>query len=200
MLKRAGFTLVEIVIVMVIMAVLLTLTVVSLAGSQVNARDEERKADMEVLARALETRYRAGNPFITSPSIGAGSYPATIEMLHIMGTASGGVLTPDVIAGGYVADGLPGASNETLTSPTATSMDMKLINGSCIASGAGENMATITSAAAGCIGTTGKYGIYYESLNASGDICNGTDTCVRFNLYCRMEKDNSLMTIRSKRQ
>lgn len=200
MLKRAGFTLVEIVVVMVIMGILLTVTVVNLVGSQVNARDEERKSDMESLARALETRYTTGNRRVTAPLLGAGSYPATVEMLHIMGGASGSVLTPDVIAGGYVADALPGATNATLTSPASSTMDLKLINGSCIASGAAENMTTITSAAAGCIGTTGKYGIYYESINASGNICNGTDTCVRFNLYCRMEKDGTLVTIRSKRQ
>ncbi len=198
--KRAGFTLVEIIIVMVIMAILLALTVVGLAGSQVNARDEERKTDMEILARALETRYKSGNPIVSSPTLGAGSYPATVEMLHILGNASGGVLTPNVITGGYVADGLPGATSASLTSPGSPSVDLKLINGACIASGAGENMTTITSTNSGCIGPTGNYGIYYESLNASGNICNGTDTCVRFNLYCRMEKDNSLMTIRSKHQ
>lgn len=200
MLKRAGFTLVEIVVVMVIMAILLTLTVVGVASSQVNARDEERKADMQSLARGLELRYANGNKRVTTPLLAGGSYPATVEMLHIMGGASGAVLTPDVIAGGYVTDALPGATNATLTSPTSTAMDLKLINGACIASGAGENMTTITSAAAGCIGTTGKYSIYYESLDVNGNICNGTTTCVRYNLYCRMEKDNTLMTIRSKHQ
>ena len=201
MLKRAGFTLVEVVVVMVIMAILLSLTVVSLASSQVNARDDERKADMESLARALETRYTSGNRRVTSPVLGAGSYPATVVMLHIMGNSSGAVLTPDVITGGYVTDALPGATNSTLTSPNATSMDLKLINGACIANGAaGENMTTITSAAANCIGTTGKYGIYYESIDANGNICGGTTTCVRFNLYCRMEKDDTLMIIRSRRQ
>ncbi len=195
MLKRAGFTIVEIVIVMVIMAILLTLTVVNLTSSQANARDEARKADMEALARGLEGRYKSGNARASLP---AGSYPSTQEMKHIMAKSS--TITP-AASSPYPADALPGTTIATLTSPNATAIDLTLIGAQCIIGGPGDVLSTITSTNAGCMGTTGKYNIFYTSTTDTGDICNNTtDTCVRYTLYCRMEKDDSLMTIRSQRQ
>ena len=196
MAKRAGFTIVEIVVVMVIMAILLTLTVVNLASSQANARDESRKAGMEALARGLEARFKAGNPRVTS--LAAGSYPSVDEMNHIMARSS--PITP-AASSPYVADALPGAGNATLTSPGATAIDLTLVGAQCIIAGPGESVATITSTNAGCMGPSGKYNIFYTSVTDTGDICvSSSSTCVRYTLYCRMEKDNSLMTIRSQRQ
>lgn len=200
--KREGFTIVEIVVVMVIMAILLTLTTVNLSSSQVSARDEQRKSNMETLARALENRYRVGNTKVTSPLIRPGSYPSTAEMSHIMGNTQAS-LTPSSIAGGYVPDALAGATKNTLTSPAASTPDLTLIGAQCITAGNGENTTTITSSNAGCMGPSGKYNIFYTSVTETGAICNTVDAanpCVRYMLFTRMEKDNSLMTIRSQRQ
>lgn len=60
-----GFTVVELVVVMVIMAILLTLGVASYNSYQVNVRDSERLADINAIATGLEARYDKGNSSIT---------------------------------------------------------------------------------------------------------------------------------------
>jgi prepilin-type N-terminal cleavage/methylation domain-containing protein len=59
-MNRRGFTIVELVIVIAIMAVLLTLGVVNVRASQIDARDAERKTDIETIAQHLETFYTSG--------------------------------------------------------------------------------------------------------------------------------------------
>ncbi|NCU37808.1 prepilin-type N-terminal cleavage/methylation domain-containing protein [Candidatus Saccharibacteria bacterium] len=195
MSKRDGFTIVEVVIVMIIMAILLTLSTVSLVSSQVNARDTQRKADVENIARGLETRYRVGNPVVTAPLLSAGSYPATEEMRHIMG-ASSTSLTPNLVTDGYISKALPGATNDSFTSPKASSSrNLVLISAGCITSGTAENMTTINA----CVNADPEP-YYYESVAADGSICNGTTTCVRYNLYYKLEKDGTIITVRSDRQ
>lgn len=56
MYTRRGFTVVELVVVMVIMAILLAIGGLAIGSSRANARDAERTSDIEILARGLETR------------------------------------------------------------------------------------------------------------------------------------------------
>ena len=56
MRARNGFTIVELVIVMTIMAILLALALVNISGSQVHGRDAKRKADAEAIAHGIEIR------------------------------------------------------------------------------------------------------------------------------------------------
>ena len=58
MKKRGGFTLVELLVVMTIIAILLGLGLVSYQGAHKSARDGRRKADLEEIRSALEM-YRA---------------------------------------------------------------------------------------------------------------------------------------------
>ncbi|HTJ72969.1 MAG TPA: type II secretion system protein [Verrucomicrobiae bacterium] len=75
MKRNAGFTLVELLITMTVMVILLVLVVVSLRSNQANARDEERKTDIGVIAQQLENYYEAGTP-TTDP----GQYPGTADV------------------------------------------------------------------------------------------------------------------------
>lgn len=61
MKRRAGFTVVELIITITIMAILLTVSVVSLRNVQANARDEERKTDITNLAMFFERKYTRDN-------------------------------------------------------------------------------------------------------------------------------------------
>lgn len=77
-MKRCGFTVVEVVIVITIMGILLTLGVVMLSSTQANARDDERRSDAESFATLLESYYRnASLPSTSSPGTFFGrTYPA----------------------------------------------------------------------------------------------------------------------------
>jgi len=59
-MKRRGFTIIELIIVVTIMGILLTIGVVNLRGSQANGRDAERKVDVDTIALHLETYYTSG--------------------------------------------------------------------------------------------------------------------------------------------
>lgn len=67
-MTRRGFTIVELIITITIMGILLTLAVINVSSTQMNARDDERKADAEALSSSLEAYYGSG-PTSTMPSI-----------------------------------------------------------------------------------------------------------------------------------
>lgn len=92
-MKRRGFTIIELMVVIVIMGALLVLNVANIRGTQVNARDAERKTDIEALTSHLETFYTAGSD--TSQTVGR--YPSTTL---ITGTASSLPIKALVVAGG----------------------------------------------------------------------------------------------------
>lgn len=71
MIRRAGFTLIELLVTITIMVILLTLTTAVLTTYQANARDEERKTDVTMIAQQLEAYYE------TSTSVAASVYPPT---------------------------------------------------------------------------------------------------------------------------
>lgn len=62
--RKAGFTLIEVLVVAVIIGILVAIGVVAYISAQRNARDAKRKSDLEAVKQALEM-YRADN----------GSYP-----------------------------------------------------------------------------------------------------------------------------
>ena len=81
-MRKRGFTVVELVIVITIIGILITLTSASLNNSIVNARDSERKADIKTIAVNLEKYYNSNG----------GVYPST-EIITIEGTKK---IFPDI--------------------------------------------------------------------------------------------------------
>lgn len=75
-MKQHGFTFIEILVSVTIIAVLLAIGVASYASVNRNARDAKRKSDLEQIRAALE-QYRADN----------GSYPATGWQLSTSGSS-----------------------------------------------------------------------------------------------------------------
>lgn len=55
--RQSGFTIVELLIVIVIIGILATLVIVTFAGVQQKARDSERKTDINAIAGQLEAGY-----------------------------------------------------------------------------------------------------------------------------------------------
>lgn len=64
--KARGFTLVELLVVVAIIAILSTIGLTIFTSAQANARDARRKADIEAIANALETTRSPGTLFYTN--------------------------------------------------------------------------------------------------------------------------------------
>lgn len=195
MQKRWGFTVVELVVVMVVMVILLTIAGLSLGSSQARARDTERTADTEAIARGLEARYTQGKistDVTTAPAyVTAGAYPGTDEMTHIMGTSVTG-FTPAQIVDGYGPVALPGTTIDSFSPPTVAS-----------GSYGGFVLSTCTTVEdTTCLSTLATANTYvYEPITASNTLCAQAG-CVRYNLYWKYEANSpsTLQKIRSKHQ
>ena len=57
MKNNLGFTVVEIAVVLTIMAILLTMASMSLSSSEKGSRDNERRADLSMMAQCLESNF-----------------------------------------------------------------------------------------------------------------------------------------------
>lgn len=82
-----GFSLIELLIVVSILAIIITMGFTSYQATQRNARDSRRRTDLEKVRQALEL-YRTDNGFY--PNAGVGSWIDLTE-------TNLGVLTPDFI-------------------------------------------------------------------------------------------------------
>lgn len=61
--NQRGFTIVELLVVIVVIAILVALTLPNLFGLQKRARDDTRKNDLKNLQQALETYYNDNNRY-----------------------------------------------------------------------------------------------------------------------------------------
>jgi len=66
MKKNLGFTLVELLVVMAILAILATVGFGQYTNSQIKARDAQRKSDLSNIARALEMYYNDNQSYPTA--------------------------------------------------------------------------------------------------------------------------------------
>ncbi len=166
-LKTRGFTLVELLVTLVIMAILTGLSIAINLSAQANARDNEREQDIASIARGLETRYNrsysytvSGTPYTAT----AGTYPGRIEINAFA-------------AGNLEADRVfPGTSVASLTSPRG-----QLIAPLCqsVDNCPVENQALIQNSFSGVTD-----GYRYEFIGIDNTSVTPCDTdCRRYNLY-----------------
>lgn len=94
--KSRGFTLVELLVVISIIAILAVIGLTVFAGVQKNARDSKRRGDIDGISKALEVAYNNST----------GQYPAVTGSMF-----SGGVIPTDPLGGSY--SGLPAAAVST---------------------------------------------------------------------------------------
>lgn len=173
-MNRRGFTIVELLIVLTIMGILLTLGVANLRGTQVNARDSERKTDVETIALHLETYYQSGSDTVSSP----GDYPSTVL------TTSG---TP------YIQQVLRDIDINSLMAPGITDPAQTFIKAT-----------NTTQTTAGVLPQPTVDQYVYQPLQLNGStwsLCTlEAQECRKFNIYYRLEADNSIQLVTSKNQ
>lgn len=186
-LSQYGFTVVELVVVIVILGILMSLAIVNVSNSQVTGRDTEREEDVQAIARQMESLYNNSDFFGTIYA----SYPGT-----------GQVNTQLKPYGEISTDILNGLNREALFSPSATVSDV--VNDMSL------RPATNTSEDPESIAPKPGSGndIYvYQPLLRDGTLCATTgvgfspqDECIRFNLYYWHEATNTVRKIMSRNQ
>lgn len=167
-MNRRGFTIVELVIVIFIIGVLLVLGVANLRGSQANARDTERKGDIETIALHLESFYQSG----TDGSTSTGDYPSSqlTSSQAYTETALRDIDIKSITA--------PGITVSTNTFKSATNN-------------------TETTAEVSPQPTVDEY-IYQPLQSDGSLCTLEVQECRRFNLYYHLESDDTIYMLKSK--
>jgi general secretion pathway protein G len=86
-MKKDGFTLVELLVAVGVLALLVGISLVAFRGSQAAARDAQRRTELEEIRTALEV-YRTDN----------GSYPGTSGNAEVAGVLHNLLVTPGYMA------------------------------------------------------------------------------------------------------
>ncbi len=167
--RAAGFTIVELIITMAIMAILLTLGVVNLISTEITGRDEKRQTDTSDVTIFLETLYNNGT---TAHPEYKGAYPPTSA-----------VSTSTDITTWFTDFDLknlraPGVSAPTFSIVPATNN-------------------TQTGVGVAPQPTTTTY--VYQPIDSSGALCATLGNCRKFNLYYLPEKSGASVQMMTSR-
>lgn len=177
--RRAGFTLIELMITLVVMVALMSLGVAAISNLQAQGRDKEREEDMAIIARGLEAYYSNGSKAVSDNVSGGG----------LKGTYPNGADLKYILDNGIIGDALPGVSTQSITAPNKKSSDF--FNG-------GDNKSPAQTDSAF---NSGQY-IYIPYYDATDNIAKNSDnpTAVRYILKYKKESDGDTVTIESKHQ
>jgi hypothetical protein len=162
------------------MGILLTLAVVNFNSSQVNARDSERKGDVESIMYHLETYYNNDSSDALGNFAGSGGkYPGT-NYISTPGTFAS--ILPDIDPKSTHAPGVDLSGSISLVSAT-------------------NNVQTISGVLPKPALSNDVY--VYQPINAAGSLCVDTGTsgdCRKFNIYFYEESTNTIKQLTSKNQ
>lgn len=220
MKHRNGFTVVELVITITIMAILMTVGVVALRSTQVNGRDEKRKSDVANIVLGLQSFYQETRPDYGFYGEG-NSYPNTAAIATESTLRD---LVPDINASSLRAPGvapsdpisliaatnavettagvLPQPTINTYVYQPLASLATKgplLMNCFAINPGSNEHGCML------CDGSLAYGSVVTMNPDGSSSVPftpNPTtkQPCYRFNLFYRLEGDNTVYKMMSKDQ
>lgn len=190
-MKKRGFSVVELAIVIALIGILSLIVFVSLRNNQVAARDSERHAKAESIARSLEILYKAGNQS-AGGTFAPGSYPS----MHDIDQPDVLKLLPSIDEATLTFSWKEGGAS-VLKSLESTGANMSYHNT--------EDM----DVEAPRVGQDEFIYVPYSIMTNATTVmppdvdgwkyCTlpGSDDCRRFNIYYRTEADNELHIIRS---
>ena len=173
-MRRDGFTIVEIAIVITIMSILLVIGVVNLTNTEINGRDSERKVDIEVIALHLETFYSSGTDGVTT----TGGYPSTSYMTDL---ATQQTTMRDIDVKNLLAPLAPSLNTTSLVMATNNIQNV-------------DEVLPLPQAS----DAQGQY--VYQPIQTDDSLCTSGLTCQKFNLYYMTEADNIVHMVKSKNQ
>lgn len=184
--KNSGFTIIEIIIVITIMAILTSVVVISLRTSQENANDKERKDDVEAIARTLENIYTNGIQSSSDASLKQPmGYPGTVWVSNMISNPS----HPQIVA---ILEDLELSSLKTPGS-SVSNPPYDIVS-------AASNSVPLPSSSV----PADKY--VYQPLRSDGSMCsyaNGglhpiqpraESPCVKFNIYYKKSNGDVVTT------
>lgn len=160
-------------VVIAVMAILLTLTVVSISAYQADARDNERAQKANIIARGLEQYY-------SDTSLGAGKYPDLTIAASIVASST----LPGIETSNYyfsfnsstpafmAATGLTGTTAVTDASPAAQTTTSNIV----------------------------YLPMTYSTTNSRWEPCDSGESCSRYVLLYKTEKGSTTVTVRSRQQ
>jgi prepilin-type N-terminal cleavage/methylation domain-containing protein len=162
---QRGFTIVELLIVIVIIGILAALVLNSFSGVQAKARDTKRQTDIRAISSQLEAWYNGS---------GNGSYPSN----GAAGTA-------------YASGATAGATSVNLLNNTDVQAKWKGFDVTALTppNTSGNQVVFLTAAATTGTVSIGQYG--YWPQNAAGTTCLTESTCTQYNLYYNAEGNPS---------
>jgi prepilin-type N-terminal cleavage/methylation domain-containing protein len=124
--KQKGFTIVELLIVIVVIAILATLVIVTFTGIQRKARDSQRQTDINAVASHVEAFYAQYGYYPTLLDLQTASFQTSYlkgldpqAMIDPKGTAL--AASTSATAYGYTATGSSGCNNTAASDPTGAS-------------------------------------------------------------------------------
>jgi prepilin-type N-terminal cleavage/methylation domain-containing protein len=171
-MRARGFTVVELIITIAIMGILLILTVVSVTETQKDARDNERKADVEAISLNFENFYTNRKSDI---AMSGSSY---VGMNHLGETELLATVIPEVDPKSLRAPGVDSSSPISLIPATNTNQ-------------------TVTGVLPQPTLTT----YVYQAFTSAGALCYDPTTnaeCRKFNIFYLLEKTNTVQKVESK--
>lgn len=189
--RSGGFTLIELLITITIMVALLTLSVVAMRSTQATARDEERKTDVEIIARHLEVFYDSGTDTASAPS---SRYLPTLA-----GTSTSLRLasyTPSDTTARYPSTEAMDTEDEIKF--TLRDIDPKALRAPGIAETSPVSL-IVASNTSTQNPTINQY--IYQPIDRNGALCTSESTdCHKYTLYYRFETSAAVQKIESKHQ
>ena len=100
--SKHGFTIVELLIVIVVIAILAAISIVAYTGIQQRARDSHRKSDLAVIAKALQIYQVDNGPMFTASGCGSGGNGS--GWFNYTYSSPGGNIAECLRSGGYLSE------------------------------------------------------------------------------------------------